>query len=154
MVRSPLNLPPRLLARLRPRLPLAPHKYSAVGEQGKPGGGGPGTGSVSRARGWCAQGRAGRCKEGRATWEALCALLPGWGPPAATGALFPADRAVPRVGASRPLSLPSLLAGDDEISFDPDDIITNIEMIDDGWWRGLCGGRFGLFPANYVELRP
>ncbi|XP_025771315.1 src substrate cortactin [Puma concolor] len=44
-------------------------------------------------------------------------------------------------------------AGDDEISFDPDDIVTNIEMIDDGWWRGLCKGRYGLFPANYVELR-
>ncbi|XP_054999069.1 src substrate cortactin isoform X2 [Sorex araneus] len=44
-------------------------------------------------------------------------------------------------------------AGDDEISFDPDDVITNIEMIDDGWWRGLCRGRYGLFPANYVELR-
>lgn len=47
----------------------------------------------------------------------------------------------------------SLPAGDDEISFDPDDVVTNIEMIDDGWWRGLCKGRFGLFPANYVELR-
>ncbi|KAI5934893.1 Src substrate cortactin [Manis javanica] len=35
-------------------------------------------------------------------------------------------------------------AGDDEISFDPDDIITNIEMIDDGWWRGLCKGRYFL----------
>ncbi|RLW10198.1 hypothetical protein DV515_00002517 [Chloebia gouldiae] len=44
-------------------------------------------------------------------------------------------------------------AGDDEISFDPDDILTNIEMIDDGWWRGVCKGRYGLFPANYVELR-
>ncbi|KAM4018148.1 src substrate cortactin isoform 2-T2 [Anomaloglossus baeobatrachus] len=44
-------------------------------------------------------------------------------------------------------------AGDDEISFDPDDIITNIEMIDDGWWRGFCKERYGLFPANYVELR-
>uniref|UniRef100_A0A8C5PWH7 Cortactin n=1 Tax=Leptobrachium leishanense TaxID=445787 RepID=A0A8C5PWH7_9ANUR len=44
-------------------------------------------------------------------------------------------------------------AGDDEISFDPDDIITNIEMIDDGWWRGLCKEHYGLFPANYVELR-
>ncbi|XP_053576561.1 src substrate cortactin isoform X2 [Bombina bombina] len=44
-------------------------------------------------------------------------------------------------------------AGDDEISFDPDDIITNIEMIDEGWWRGLCKERYGLFPANYVELR-
>ncbi|XP_064423272.1 src substrate cortactin isoform X4 [Latimeria chalumnae] len=44
-------------------------------------------------------------------------------------------------------------AGDDEISFDPDDIITNIEMIDEGWWRGICKGSYGLFPANYVELR-
>ncbi|XP_025016718.1 src substrate cortactin isoform X2 [Tetranychus urticae] len=40
----------------------------------------------------------------------------------------------------------------DEISFDPDDIITNIEMIDDGWWRGECKGSMGLFPANYVQL--
>ncbi|KJH49966.1 repeat in HS1/Cortactin [Dictyocaulus viviparus] len=42
---------------------------------------------------------------------------------------------------------------DDEISFEPDDIITNIEQIDAGWWRGLCNGQYGLFPANYVELR-
>ena len=46
-------------------------------------------------------------------------------------------------------------AGDDEISFDPDDIITEIEQIDDGWWRGRApDGTFGLFPANYVELIP
>ena len=30
--------------------------------------------------------------------------------------------------------------GVDEISFDPDDIITNIKMIDDGGWRGLLQG--------------
>ncbi|VIO94260.1 Src substrate cortactin, putative [Brugia malayi] len=42
---------------------------------------------------------------------------------------------------------------DDEISFDPDDIITNIDQVDTGWWRGLCNGQYGLFPANYVELR-
>ncbi|KAM9823931.1 src substrate protein p85-like [Neosynchiropus ocellatus] len=42
--------------------------------------------------------------------------------------------------------------GDDELSFDPDDVITNIEMIDEGWWRGQCLGRFGLFPAAYVQL--
>ncbi|KAJ7994235.1 hypothetical protein DPEC_G00263790 [Dallia pectoralis] len=44
-------------------------------------------------------------------------------------------------------------ADDTEISFDPDDIITGIEMIDEGWWRGYSpGGHFGMFPANYVEL--
>merc|ERR1712083_377358 len=41
---------------------------------------------------------------------------------------------------------------EDEISFDPNDIITIIEMVDEGWWIGECHGRFGLFPANYVEL--
>lgn len=41
---------------------------------------------------------------------------------------------------------------DDEISFNPRDIITNIEMIDEGWWRGQCHGRTGLFPAAYVQL--
>lgn len=56
---------------------------------------------------------------------------------------------------SAPSSLISspVSAGDDEISFDPDDIITNIEMIDEGWWRGVCRGAYGLFPANYVEVR-
>ncbi|XP_076846373.1 drebrin-like b isoform X2 [Brachyhypopomus gauderio] len=44
-------------------------------------------------------------------------------------------------------------ADDTEISFDPDDIITGIEMIDEGWWRGYGpDGHFGMFPANYVEL--
>lgn len=44
-------------------------------------------------------------------------------------------------------------ADDTEISFDPDDIITGIEMIDEGWWRGYGpNGHFGMFPANYVEL--
>ncbi|KAM4677910.1 hematopoietic lineage cell-specific protein-like isoform 2-T2 [Discoglossus pictus] len=43
-------------------------------------------------------------------------------------------------------------AGDDEISFQPQDIITDIEMMDEGWWTGTCNGRRGLFPANYVEV--
>lgn len=44
-------------------------------------------------------------------------------------------------------------ADNTEISFDPDDIITGIEMIDEGWWRGYGpDGHFGMFPANYVEL--
>ena len=45
-------------------------------------------------------------------------------------------------------------ADETEISFDPDEIITNIEQIDEGWWRGVrqLDGSYGLFPANYVEL--
>lgn len=41
-----------------------------------------------------------------------------------------------------------------EISFDENEIITNIEQIDEGWWRGVrqLDGSYGLFPANYVEL--
>nr|XP_058929743.1 drebrin-like protein isoform X2 [Kogia breviceps] len=44
-------------------------------------------------------------------------------------------------------------ADDTEISFDPENLITGIEVIDEGWWRGYGpDGRFGMFPANYVEL--
>ena len=25
-------------------------------------------------------------------------------------------------------------------------------QVDEGWWRGSCRGKSGLFPANYVEL--
>lgn len=40
-----------------------------------------------------------------------------------------------------------------EISFDPGDVITNIDQIDEGWWQGIGpDGTYGLFPANYVEL--
>ncbi|XP_070540764.1 drebrin-like protein B [Ptychodera flava] len=41
---------------------------------------------------------------------------------------------------------------DTEISFDPGDIITQVEKIDDGWWQGVGpDGSYGMFPANYVE---
>ena len=59
-------------------------------------------------------------------------------------------------GGSQPyaIALYDYQAGDDdEISFDPDDVITNLEFIDEGWWRGTCRGVHGLFPANYVELQ-
>ena len=43
-------------------------------------------------------------------------------------------------------------ADEGEISFDPDDIITDINKIDEGWWQGVNPrGQYGLFPANYVE---
>jgi hypothetical protein len=43
-------------------------------------------------------------------------------------------------------------AEDNEITFDPDDVITNIDMIDEGWWMGDGpDGKRGMFPSNYVE---
>lgn len=63
-------------------------------------------------------------------------------------------------GHSASASAPSAIAlydyqaaDEDEISFDPNDIITDIVQVDEGWWQGYCKGKFGLFPANYVELR-
>lgn len=45
------------------------------------------------------------------------------------------------------------LADDTEITFDPGDVITEINQIDPGWWQGRApDGSYGLFPANYVEL--
>lgn len=39
-----------------------------------------------------------------------------------------------------------------EISFEPGDIIRDVETLDKAWWRGWSkDGRQGLFPANYVE---
>ncbi|XP_034728401.1 drebrin-like protein [Etheostoma cragini] len=39
-----------------------------------------------------------------------------------------------------------------EISFEPGDIIKDVERVDKAWWRGWSkDGRQGLFPANYVE---
>ncbi|XP_055336584.1 drebrin-like protein [Paramacrobiotus metropolitanus] len=44
-------------------------------------------------------------------------------------------------------------ADETEISFDPGDIITQVDKIDPGWYQGLApSGQYGLFPANYVEM--
>lgn len=48
-------------------------------------------------------------------------------------------------------------AEEDELSFDVDDLITNIERIDPGWYKGTITYKdgqkqVGLFPANYVKL--
>ncbi|KAA0195320.1 Src substrate cortactin, partial [Fasciolopsis buskii] len=40
---------------------------------------------------------------------------------------------------------------DDELTFSVGEMITEIEKIDPGWWKGVCRGKVGLFPANYVE---
>ncbi|XP_018581619.2 hematopoietic lineage cell-specific protein-like isoform X3 [Scleropages formosus] len=41
---------------------------------------------------------------------------------------------------------------EDEISFSVSDVITNIEMASEAWWRGYCHGRFGYFPACFVQV--
>ncbi|CAG9532708.1 unnamed protein product [Cercopithifilaria johnstoni] len=44
-------------------------------------------------------------------------------------------------------------ADETEISFNPDDVITEVDQIDEGWWRGRApDGHYGLFPSNYVSL--
>lgn len=53
------------------------------------------------------------------------------------------------------ITLKFLVADESEITFDPGDLITHIDQIDEGWWQGLGpDGAYGLFPANYVELLP
>ena len=44
-------------------------------------------------------------------------------------------------------------AEDNEIELVEGDIVTDIDMIDEGWWMGTSSrGERGLFPCNYVEL--
>jgi len=44
-------------------------------------------------------------------------------------------------------------ADETEITFDPGEIVTQIDQIDEGWWIGDApDGHRGMFPANYVEL--
>jgi hypothetical protein len=41
---------------------------------------------------------------------------------------------------------------DDQISLKYGEYITDIEQLDDGWWRGTtANGKRGLFPASCVE---
>ncbi|XP_007258381.3 drebrin-like protein A isoform X1 [Astyanax mexicanus] len=41
---------------------------------------------------------------------------------------------------------------ENELSFEPGDIIRDVETVDKAWWRGFSkDGRQGLFPANYVQ---
>ena len=52
-----------------------------------------------------------------------------------------------------PAVILSISADETEISFDPDDIIAHVDMIDPGWYQGMApDGSYGLFPANYVEI--
>uniref|UniRef100_A0A2M3Z7A3 Putative drebrin n=1 Tax=Anopheles braziliensis TaxID=58242 RepID=A0A2M3Z7A3_9DIPT len=77
--------------------------------------------------------------------------------PAATGQYFDPNATIDLSDEDNMIRARALYdyqaADDSEISFDPDDIITHIDQIDEGWWQGLApNGTYGLFPANYVEL--
>ena len=41
--------------------------------------------------------------------------------------------------------------GDDEITFDPEELVTDIEETAEGWWTGTARGHRGLFPSNFVK---
>merc|ERR1712176_1153540 len=43
-------------------------------------------------------------------------------------------------------------AADDETGLTEGGRVTNIEIIDEGWWIGISGGRKGMFPSSYVQL--
>lgn len=40
---------------------------------------------------------------------------------------------------------------EDELSFNVGELIEVLATSDDGWWKGKCNGREGLFPVNYVD---
>lgn len=40
---------------------------------------------------------------------------------------------------------------DDELSFEPEDIISVLSRDEPDWWRGELNGITGLFPSNYVR---
>ncbi|CAG8519125.1 27658_t:CDS:10 [Dentiscutata erythropus] len=40
----------------------------------------------------------------------------------------------------------------DELSLDKGDVVTVIEQVDKGWWKGDLNGKIGMFPANHVKL--
>ena len=41
---------------------------------------------------------------------------------------------------------------DNEMSLKKGDIITVTKCIDEGWWVGICEGKTGMFPSNYVTV--
>uniref|UniRef100_A0A7E4V0Z3 SH3 domain-containing protein n=1 Tax=Panagrellus redivivus TaxID=6233 RepID=A0A7E4V0Z3_PANRE len=42
----------------------------------------------------------------------------------------------------------------DELSFEPNDIIIVTQQLDGGWWEGNIEGKIGWFPSNFCEIIP
>nr|ODN85949.1 hypothetical protein L203_04448 [Cryptococcus depauperatus CBS 7841] len=83
---------------------------------------------------------------------------PRAGPPAPVFESTPAPMAVPQpmlevAGKKAKVLFEYEAAEDNEISLKEDEVITQIEELDEGWWSGVNSiGQSGLFPANYVEV--
>ncbi|CAG8442938.1 14189_t:CDS:2 [Gigaspora rosea] len=41
----------------------------------------------------------------------------------------------------------------DELSLDQGDVVTVLEQIDKGWWKGDLNGKVGMFPANVIPVK-
>ena len=41
----------------------------------------------------------------------------------------------------------------DELSLRVGDVITRVERMEGGWWRGDLAGNTGMFPDNFVKVR-
>lgn len=42
----------------------------------------------------------------------------------------------------------------DELTIRVGDVITDIDMMEGGWWKGNLRGKIGMFPDNFVKLLP
>ena len=40
----------------------------------------------------------------------------------------------------------------DELDLRVGDVVTGVERIDGGWWKGELGGKHGMFPDNFVKV--
>ena len=40
----------------------------------------------------------------------------------------------------------------DELSLRVGDVITKVERMEGGWWRGELAGNTGMFPDNFVKV--
>ena len=50
-------------------------------------------------------------------------------------------------------NIPLFTDADDEITFEVGDIITHVKATHKLWWEGRGpNGKYGLFPANFVEI--
>lgn len=68
----------------------------------------------------------------------------------------PAPAAVPSSGGPKYVAIYDYTAADDdEVTFEEGDVISNAEVIDDGWMTGTVErtGQHGMLPSNYVEAQ-